>query len=251
MAQLLASQRRSLILEHIQAHGAVRVSQLASELQVAEETVRRDLRKLDREGVLVRTHGGAVRGNEPGFQPTVEESFQKRQQIAANEKRLIAKEAVKRVKPGAVIALDGSTTAWALVRQLVETPDISIVTNSLQIVTSLANRSEIEVICTGGRFDAKMQMFVGLLADETLTRLHIDIAFVSCGGVNVKKGFSDPSDVAAGFKQRLLKVSERSIVLVDSSKFETRSKVLFAAPEEVDELITDAGIDSGRTRSAA
>lgn len=244
MANLLASQRRSRILECLKAEGAVRVSKLADELAVAEETVRRDLRQLDREGVLTRTHGGAVRVMHDAVDSPAEDSFQRRQQIAAAQKRAIAREASLRVKPGMVIALDASTSAWALVQQIIELSDLTIVTNSHQIITMLASRPEIEVICTGGRYDAKMKMFVGMLADETLKRLHIDIAFVSCGGVDVDKGFSDPSDMAAGFKHRLRAVSERNVVLADSSKFNARSKVFFAAPGEIDELITDAAVDS-------
>jgi DeoR/GlpR family transcriptional regulator of sugar metabolism len=246
MANLLASQRRSMILESLQNEGAVRVSQLATSLSVAEETIRRDLRQLDREGILTRTHGGAVRLQVPTPQATVEDSFYRRQQICVNEKRAIARHAGQQVQPGTVIALDASTSAWALLQEIINIPNLTVVTNSHQIVTMLAKREDIEVICLGGRYDVKMQMFIGILADEALKRLHIDVAFVSCGGIDVHKGFCDPSETAAGFKHRLRTVSERYIVLADSTKFSRRTKVLFAGPGDVDEIITDAAVDDAQ-----
>ena len=255
---ILPGQRRRHILSHIREHGSVRVSELADELGVASETIRRDLKLLDVDGELVRTHGGALlptgsagqghaAGNGQAADPvrTVavhEFTFEARTQIATDEKAAIANEALKLLQPNQTIALDGSTTAAALAGRLPDFP-LTVVTNSLGVTTLLARQQHpATIICTGGTLNAPLQIFDGVLADEALDHLNIDIAFFSCRGVDVSRGFSDATDAAARFKRRLVEVANRSVVLADHHKFGELGAVIFAAPTQVDLLITDAEV---------
>jgi len=213
----------------------VRVVGLASELSVAEETIRRDLKLLDERGIAVRTHGGAVLP----APPTGDLPFEQRRRAMGPQKRAIAKVAIERVTPGSTIALDGSTTAFE-VAGLVTDPSLTIVTNSLLIATMLAAKQGPTVISVGGTLDRELMMFTGMIALDGLRHVHVDLFFCSCGGIDAGRGFSDPSDAGAQFKREIVKLARQTIVLADSTKFQSRAPVLYARPGDVSEIITDS-----------
>ena len=213
----------------------VRVVSLASELSVAEETIRRDLKLLDERGIAVRTHGGAVL---PAA-PTGDLPFEERRRAMGPQKRAIAQAAAERIGPGATIALDGSTTAFE-VASLLTDPSLTVVTNSLLVATMLAARPGPSVISVGGTLDRELMMFTGMIAVDGLRHVHVDLFFCSCGGIDVGRGFSDPSDAGAQFKREIVKLAGRTVVLADSTKFQSRAPVLFARPGDVDQIITDS-----------
>ncbi len=249
MTTALPDQRRRRILEHLNEDGSVRVSFVAGKLGVAEETIRRDLKLLEEGGHLVRTHGGAVPSARIDAMPLHRDiSFAERRSAMEAEKRAIAIEAAKLIKPNTVIALDGSTTAWELARALPKIP-ITVVTNSLVIVNLLASRGDVRIVCTGGRLEPTLQLFEGFLAHEALQRLNIDLAFFSCRGIDAKRGYSDPSEVSAVYKQRLIELAGKSIVLADHTKFDVRSVVNFASPGKVHTIITDNGVAPSRLKA--
>ncbi len=225
----------------------VRVTDLASELAVAEETVRRDLKFLDERGVLVRTHGGAVTVSpvEESALRVTDTPFEQRRQAMLPQKKAIALEALRRISGVATIALDGSTTAWELAT-LLHDPALTVVTNSLMITNFLASRPNSapgpQVITVGGTLDRKLQMFTGMIAMDGLRHIDVDIFFCSCAGIDATRGFSDPSETAALFKRQLIRSAGRTIVLADSTKFRSRAPVFFAALDDVLELITDSTV---------
>ncbi|HRK30070.1 MAG TPA: DeoR/GlpR family DNA-binding transcription regulator [Tepidisphaeraceae bacterium] len=242
MNDLLPEQRRKHILDRLKADGTVRVAALATELAVTEETVRRDLKSLDHQGIVVKTHGGASLADRPDSTPHIplhaDVSFEDRRRAMSFAKRAIAREAYTRVRAGQVIALDGSTTAWELAC-LLDLPRLTVVTNSLVITNLLATRGGVQVICPGGTLDPRLQMFGGIIAEQALQRLQIDQAFISCAGIDADRGLSDPSDSAAQFKRRLLDIADHTILLADSTKLNRKAVVFFAGPTDVNELIVD------------
>jgi DeoR/GlpR family transcriptional regulator of sugar metabolism len=255
MADIIPDHRRRQILERLNKHGSVRVSDLAGELVVAEETIRRDLKLLEREGAAIRTHGGAIPTSptdngeaRPGAGGLFTDlAFGERLSAMAPQKRAIAAEAARLIKTDNVIALDGSTTAWELARILPRHP-LTVVTNSLVIINLLASRGDVRIVCTGGRFNPTLQMFEGLLTHEALGRMNIDLAFFSCRGIDPHRGFSDPSEASAAYKRRLIELAETSVVLADHTKFDTRSAVILAGPGEVTRILTDAGVPAANLK---
>jgi DeoR/GlpR family transcriptional regulator of sugar metabolism len=245
MPEYLPDARRRLIIQHLERAGMVRVADLASEMAVAEETVRRDLKYLDSQGILVRTHGGAVTLRPIADHPqrSSDIPFEMRRQAMLPQKQVIAKEAFDRIKGVLTIALDGSTTAWQLAT-LVHDPALTIVTNSLMITNLFASRNSNQpgpqVITVGGTLDRKLQIFTGMIAMDGLRHIDVDLFFCSCGGIDPTRGFSDPSETAALFKRQLIRQSNQTIVLADSTKFRSRAPVFFAALDDVHELITDS-----------
>lgn len=243
MTDLLADERRRVILKQLNSAGTVRVAELATMLSVAEETVRRDLKLMDEQGLLIRTHGGAVQPEEAQDSTVraIEIPFEQRRRAMMPQKQAIAQAAFLRIGDVGTLALDGSTTAWELAT-LLHSSSQTVITNSLMVTTLLASRPNgPQVINIGGTLDRKLMMFGGMIALEALRHVHIDVFAFSCAGIDPMRGFSEPTENAAQVKRQLLRMADRAIVMVDSTKFLARSSVLFGTPSDVDELITDAG----------
>lgn len=235
---MLAGERHLEILKRIQDRGGIRVASLAKELSVTEETIRRDLERLDTEGKLRRIRGGAL----PLESDRRELPMSVREAVNLDKKRVIAAAAVRHVSEGDVIALDASSTAREVARLLPDRP-VTVVSNSLAIASALVNRSEIRVVCTGGFLDAPSLSFVGSLAEESLDRFHIKKLFFSCAGIDPVRGLSVTADEHAGIKKRMMEAADKVYLLADSSKFNTSAVEFFARLTDVDVVITDSLID--------
>ncbi len=237
---MLAPERHRRILDRVTQQGSVRVVELAGSLSVAEETIRRDLEKLDRSGRLIRIHGGAVPAEDGGMELPFSVRFVTNQK----EKRAIADLAVKRLAPGDVIALDASTTVNELARIIPDIP-ITVVTNSLTAIASLQGRSKITIVGTGGILDAPSRCFVGSLVEKTLRQFNINKLFFSSKGLDFERGLSVLDDNHAHVKRSMIELAQEVCLLVDSSKFGVSSVEFFADLEEVGHLITDEGAERG------
>lgn len=235
---MLAGERHLEILKRIQDRGGIRVASLAKELNVTEETIRRDLERLDTEGKLRRIRGGAL----PLESDRRELPMSVRETVNLDKKRAIAALAVKHVNEGDVIALDASSTAREMARLLPDRP-VTVISNSLSVASVLLNRAEIRLICTGGFLDAPSMSFVGSLAEESLDRFHIKKLFFSCAGIDPVRGLSVTADEHAGIKKRMIDSADKVYLLADSTKFNTSAVEFFARLSDVDVVITDTGID--------
>jgi len=244
---VLAHQRQAEILKRLTDSGGARVAVLARDLRVTEETIRRDLDKLEQAGRLVRTHGGALLVPETSR----DLSFETRQTANHEAKVAIARMAVRLVSPGDVIALDASSTVHELALALPDIP-LTVVTNSLPATVRLAARTHLRVIATGGTLDRPSGSWVGSLAEHALDRLNIQKVFLSSKGVDFERGLSEVDDAQARVKRRMLDLAAERYLLVDSSKFGVRSVVPLARLDEVHAVLTDAGITpDARARLAA
>ena len=152
---MFAIERQKRIMEILQEVGAVQVSKLSSEFQVAEETIRRDLEKLEKQEKLLRTHGGAVPLDDSKHEPSLE----KRKKLNVEGKQRVARAAAELVSPGDTVFLDASTTTYYIARELKNIQNITVVTNSLQTIECLASIPGIKVIGTGGNV-SENQSFV-------------------------------------------------------------------------------------------
>jgi DeoR/GlpR family transcriptional regulator of sugar metabolism len=230
-------QRHSEILHTLEHQGGVRVSELASRMDVTEETVRRDLSKLEGEGKLKRIHGGAI--------PMISERdplpYQHRQMEQVDAKRSIARCAVKEIEEEDVLFFDGSTTAYQLARLF---PDIrcTVLTHSEPIFRELATRTNVELVSTGGVYDRRNASFIGPLAEQMLTSVHITKAIMGCKGLDFKRGFSDASVRHMNLKRAVIQNADQVIVLADHKKMNSSSRYFYAGTKDVDVVITDPKI---------
>jgi DeoR/GlpR family transcriptional regulator of sugar metabolism len=238
---MLARQRQDRILAEVRRHGGVRVSDLVDILGVSDMTVRRDLDVLSRKGLVDKVHGGASAlgtrtADEPGF------AAKSLRELA--EKEAIAARAAELVRPGTAIGLSAGTTTWALARRLRDVPDLTVVTNSIQVLDALhqADGSGQSVVLTGG-IRTPSDALVGPLAVAALGALHLDLVFMGTHGMDDRSGFTTPNLMEAETNRALVRAARRLVVVADHSKWGVVGLSSFAAPEEADVLVTDAGLD--------
>ncbi|MFH8793454.1 DeoR/GlpR family DNA-binding transcription regulator [Streptomyces sp. NPDC017941] len=249
---LLAEQRRALILDEVRRRGGVRVNELTRKLGVSDMTVRRDLDALARQGVLEKVHGGAVPVAEAS---THEPGFEAKSGLELSAKEDIARTAASLVAPGTAIALSGGTTTYALAHQLLDVPDLTVVTNSVRVadVFHSAQRSSgrrqgaATVVLTGG-VRTPSDSLVGPVADQAIAALHFDVLFLGVHGISAKAGLSTPNLAEAETNRRLVQSARRVVVVADHTKWGTVGLSSFAALGQVDTLVTDAGLP-GRARA--
>lgn len=235
---MLAQERQREILNRVLAGGSVRVASLARELSVTDETIRRDLERLDQEGKLIRIHGGAL----PPEKDRRDLPFGVREAVNLEAKRSIAQYAVRHIADGDVIALDASSTAREMARVIPDIP-LTVVTNSIAVVAALVDRVRVRVISTGGVLDAPSLSYIGPLAEQALSRFHVKKLFLSCQGIDFERGLSVTADEHAGIKRRMMELADTTFLLVDHSKFGVKAVEFFAPLSDVDVVLTDAGLD--------
>ncbi|GAC1645249.1 MAG: DeoR/GlpR family DNA-binding transcription regulator [Candidatus Dormibacteraceae bacterium] len=233
---MLAIERRRLISESIRARGAVSVAEMAASLGTTEITLRRDLRAMAKEGLVVRTHGGAVLPAALGHEP----SYSEKARQAGAEKAAIARLAVKMIQPGDSILLGPGTTTLALARLLVNSPELTVVTNSLLVAQVLMDAPHVEVILTGGTLRRSIHAVVGPATEEMVRSLRASQAFISGNGFTADRGLSTPSPLVAATDRALAAAAQQVVVLADYTKIgeETMCQTVPAARVHI--LITDS-----------
>jgi DeoR/GlpR family transcriptional regulator of sugar metabolism len=238
---VLAAERRRRILDRIRGRGAVSVAELAAELDASEMTVRRDLREMAGDGLLLRTHGGAVRPEGYAHEP----SYSEKSSLAADEKAAIARLAIELVHPGDSILLGPGTTTLALARLLAGIPELAVVTNSLLVANALVPASGVEVTLTGGMLRRSIHALVGPGAEESLRSVRSARAFISGNGLTAQRGLSTPSQLVASTDRAVAAAAQEVVVLADHTKLGQERMWQTVPIERIDVLITDSLAEPG------
>ncbi len=244
---MLASQRRDVILDLIQRQGTVRVRDLAPTLGVSEMTVRRDLDSLAADGLVDKVHGGATRAN---GRSSAEPGFETKQGLQAAEKRSIARLGASLVGPGASVGLTAGTTTWTLVNELVQIPDLTIVTNAPSVaqVCYASGRPDHTILLTGG-IRTPSDALVGPLATASLASLHLDMVFMGVHGMDERLGFTTPNLAEAELNRAFLAATDKLIVVADHTKWETAGMVRITELENASAVVSDEML-AARARDA-
>lgn len=235
---MLVAERYEKIVELVNERGSIRVSELSDLCGVTEETIRRDLDRLEQAGRLRRSHGGAVSVKDQDSPGQPEVPYAEREIIRADDKRRIALEAIQLIAPGDRILLDASSTAWYMARQMPDIP-LTVLTNSIKVALELAGKEKIEVISTGGQLARRSLSYVGPLAERSLDAYHVDKLFLSCKGVHLERGISESNELQARIKHKMIGMADRVYVLADSSKFGVQAFTHVSDLSEVDAIVTD------------
>jgi DeoR family transcriptional regulator, fructose operon transcriptional repressor len=208
---------------------------------VTTETVRRDLAVLERAGRLRRVHGGAVPA---GVLALAEPGLVERGSIRGEQKRKIASAALEFL-PGqdGSILLDGGTTTAALAELLPPDRRLLAATHAVPLAARLSVSSGITLHLLGGRVRGLTQCAVGETTVRSLAELRVDVAFLGANGITASHGFTTPDEAEASVKRAMVRAGQRVVVLADSSKLGREHLVRFAAPDEVDVLVTDSAAD--------
>ncbi|MEU8193514.1 DeoR/GlpR family DNA-binding transcription regulator [Microbispora amethystogenes] len=237
---MLAQQRQQAILERVRRSGGVRVAQLVRELGVSDMTIRRDLEVLAERGLIVKVHGGATA---TGTGSTEEPGFAAKSMRQQAEKEAVARRAAPLVPPGSSVALSAGTTTWTLAHHLVDVPELTVITNSVQVadVFHRAGRPDQTVVLVGG-VRTPSDALVGPVAVAAVRSLNVDTLMLGVHGMSVRAGFTTPNLLEAETDRALIAAAQRLVVLADHTKWGTIGISTIAALGEADVVVSDAGL---------
>jgi DeoR family transcriptional regulator of aga operon len=224
------------ILQRLNESGSVGVAELAGQLGVSEASVRRDLRRLEQQNLLTRTHGGAAASGvlyELPMRYRGGQHHEAKRAIAAAAVALVTSETTS-------VGLNGGTTTTEVARALTGHPGLRVVTNALNIASELAVRSTIELVVCGGSARPESYELVGPLAEGALATLNLDLVLVGVDGITVDEGFTTHHEVEAHTNHALIDRARRVVVVADSSKLGQVAFARICGVDDVDELITDS-----------
>lgn len=231
---MLAAERKQKIIDLLHQDKRVLVSELSRMFEVTEETIRRDLEKLEKEGIATRSYGGAMLNRH-----TNEDlPYTTRNTINVEIKRDIALKAVDLVNDGDTLMIDPSSTCFEFLKTLTEL----VMTVTLFFECSVLNEfasSNLNIISTGGSLRARSLSLVGPAAQETVQKYNVDTAIISCKGMSPDKGISDSNEPECELKKHMLRHADKVILLADHTKFDKNAFVKLADWEQIDYLITD------------
>ena len=232
---MFAYERKEQILDILKMKRAVSVEELCQTLYTSGATIRRDLQMLEKDGMIKRTHGGAVllEGN------STETPLVLRENENSQKKQAISELAVTHIADGMTLFLDSSSTASFIIRQLSPFKGLKVITNGIKTASLLSEYKNIKTYCTGGIIRDNSRSLVGHAAENFISQFNADIAFMSCRGMSVDKGATDPSDEEAYVKKEYIKNSDKRILLCDTTKIGVDYFCKVAPLNEFDFIITN------------
>jgi DeoR family fructose operon transcriptional repressor len=242
---MLAEERRFRIREILSNRRTITASELCDTLTVTAATIRRDLAVLEHEGVLVRSHGGAVsRMSSTKFQP----SYESLARSNSEEKKAIAHAAEALIMDGDTVFLEGSTTVYELAGRLQNRARLTVVTNSPTIVCQLQHSSGVNVLCTGGDLQKDTFYFSGEWAQRALSEIRLDKAVLGVSAIDAEYGISTANHAEAQIKKMIVRAAKVRIALADHSKFGKQSFAYVGPVTDINVLVTDSGTPSKDVR---
>lgn len=240
---MLTTHRKQLILDTLKREGQVIAKAMSQQFGLSEDTIRRDLRELAEQGLLLRVHGGALPAS-----PSVVD-LAGRQGLSSDAKIAIAKVATAMVRPNQVIVLDGGTTTQQLVKQLPLDLVATVVTHSPTIAVELMHHESIEVVMLGGRLFKHSMVNIGAAAMEAIGRIRADIYFMGVTGIHAELGLSTGDLEEAYIKRALSASAAETFVMATADKINAVSRYVIAPIAEISTLITDNSVDEAAIHS--
>ncbi len=240
---LFAEERRHRIKEILLQDGRVRVADLVQLFNVSDETIRRDLDQLVDEGIVQRSHGGAVLVETVQTAIAAIPPVHLRTLEYSAEKDAIGRAAASLVGDGQTVIIDAGSTTWNVARHLQSCRDVTIITNSLDVAQECAKSPYLSIHMIGGRLIPRSMCLVGPQAEKELRRYHADISILGATGISLDKGFACTDIFEAETKRAMAESADRVAVVADHSKLHKRGLVSFAHLEDVDLLISSALVE--------
>ncbi len=237
---MLALERRNRIIEILQDEKRVVVSDLAQKFEVSEETIRRDLDRLDKEGIATKSYGGAVFNEDT----SIDLPFNVRQKHNVAGKQRIAEIVANVIGDNDHIFLDASSTAVYICKSIKEKHNLTVVTNSIENMIELSDVSDWNIISSGGRMREGYFALVGPRAVEGLSSFMADKAFISCKAISMERGIMEGNEEIAQTKLVMMHQADKVYLTVDSSKFGQKAFSKVCEIREIAAIITDEKPDA-------
>jgi|GEM_PF-14115 len=230
---MLKKEREYFILQQLNIHNKVLVSDLCQTMNVSEDTIRRDLQILSDNGKLMKVHGGALSNSFGGSQSA------KNPVYAQHEKEIIAQKAVTLIKDGMLVLLTGGSTIVEMIRHLPKNLNATFVTPSLTSATALTANTNCQVIFIGNTILNTAKMAVGSEVSQKLADIHADLSFIGTNSIDIEHGLTDTDWEISEVKKAMMNASEKNISLAISAKLNTHQRLTCCKIEELDFLITE------------
>ena len=235
---MLSEERHQIILNILENRGSVQVTDLVSQFDVSEMTIRRDLDVLERKGLLRRVHGGAVSDWGRSYEPP----FLSRSTTHQEEKARIGKMAAELVRSGDSMTLDVGTTTLEVARNLADKQNLTIITPCFQIASLLCENPSIRLILTGGILRHSELSMVGHLAERVFDEFYVDKLFLAAAGVDFDSGLTEYNLEDTLVKQAMIRTAKQVILVTDSSKFNRVAFTAIAPIDVIDTVVTDRSV---------
>lgn len=228
-------ERQQGIMNVLKSKKSVTVTELSQKFFIGEATIRRDLEKLEKTGLLKRTYGGAVllEGLDSEIPLSVREIEQK------DAKDAIGQIAARQVGDGDIIIMDSSSTTLKMVPHLKGKKQLTVITNGAKTAVELGELLHIKVYCTGGTLRENSLSYIGELARRCIEGFFVDTLFFSCRAISMEKGLSDISEEEAGLRKLMIRNCKKVVLLCDSSKFDRVSFCKICDFDKINAVITD------------
>lgn len=242
IAAVKLNDRRQEILDVLLATGSATVDELAGRFGVSRMTIHRDLDELESGGLLRKVRGGASIQSSAQF----ESDFRYRQTLAAAEKDRIARAAAGLIEPGHTVMIDDGSTAGSIARHLADARPVTVITNNLTVVTTLAGTAGISLIALGGEYSKKFNGFFGIVCEEALRSLRADVAFLSSSAIHGAAAYHQNPEVVQS-KRLMIAAAERRYLCVDHTKFGRSALHFLTDLAAFDEILTGDAPDADHT----
>ena len=248
---MLRAEREFKIINKLRAERIVHLSDLSTAIGVSENTIRRDLQRLQDTGILKRTHGGAVITEEDHDTHSSDDvDWLARESQSPAEKQRIGREAANLVHDGEAIILDAGTTTMQIARNLREKRNLTVVTNAVNIGLELARNANLTVVLTGGILRELSKSLVGPLVEDFISgSIHVDRLFLSAGGVSTDAGITNANTIEVPIKRAMIRAAREVILVVTHQKIGRRSFTQIAPLEAISTIVTDTSADAGLVAS--
>lgn len=232
---MLAFERQDLIIKKIAQNKKVLVAELSKEFNVSEETIRRDLDKLEKDGMLTRTHGGAILNENTNL----DLPYITRNTLNKKSKLSIAKKVSSIVPENASIMCDASSTVFETINYLQnKNKNLTVITNSIDILYTFIS-TEMQLISTGGTLRKRSQSMIGKTAEKSLENYNADYGIFSCRSLSIENGVMDSNEEEATIKSVMSERVEEIILVVDATKFDTNAFINVFPINKISYLVTD------------
>ena len=229
-------ERRNHLLSLLQEKKSITVQEAAVKFQVTEETIRRDLKAMEAQGLLIRTHGGAILADDINTEPPLEI----RESTNIKGKDIIGRQAASLVQDGNTLFLDASTSSLYVAKHLKEKKGLTVITNAERIILELAKCDDITLISTGGFLRKKSLSCVGRAAEIAVSSYHADKMFFSSKGFSPQLGAIDSNEQEASIKKLMIQHSSEAFFLCDHTKFNKVGYIVTAQLSDISCLISDS-----------
>ncbi len=230
---IFQEERREQILSILEKNNRLLISELTKKFRATPATIRKDLNLLEKQGLLVRTHGGAMK--KKSFFKGL--ALTEKEKLYLEEKKRIAKEAAKLISEGDQIILDSGSTTELLAKEIKHFNGITVITNGINIALELM-KSNVEVILLGGALQKDSSALIGPITENALKMISVDKLFQGVDGIDLHAGLTTPDMIEAQTSRVMMNIASQRILLVDSTKFGRKSLGVISKVNELDRIIT-------------